>query len=434
MNQGHFPFRPQVVIVLASAALFFGNFSHAHAFSLANEPAQSLKIPDTHLIEQRALFLKAEKAIKLGQINEYHKIEYRLKDYPLYPYLRFADIERRLARAPTDEIQTFLLNYHNTPLANKLYYRWIRSLAKHGKNHALIQYFRPTQNTQLLCHYAGALYQANKKGEAFSLMGELWLTDESLPKSCDPLLKQWTKAGYMTTSRIWARIHLAMNNGKRRLATYLSKSLPKEERFWLSLWKKVQRQPDFVLEANQHFKDQHSPIMHWILVDGMTRLARRQPLVAAGYWKDISQKYHFTDDEKERIERRLSLSLARAATPLSRSTLKELKLDSKDTRVITPHILSSIADKDWDGALAWLNHLKSNEQNSERWHYWRARTLEEMGRLDEARSLYVQITDNRSYYSFLAADRIGDRYQLTHRAVNAPAAELSKLQHIPAIA
>lgn len=57
-----------------------------------------------------------------------------------------------------------------------------------------------------------------------------------------------------------------------------------------------------------------------------------------------------------------------------------------------------------------------------------------MGRLDEARSLYLQITDNRSYYSFLSADRIGDRYQLTHRPINTPAAELIKLQHIPAVA
>jgi soluble lytic murein transglycosylase len=34
----------------------------------------------------------------------------------------------------------------------------------------------------------------------------------------------------------------------------------------------------------------------------------------------------------------------------------------------------------------------------------------------------------------LAADRIGDRYQLTHRPINISTAELVKLQHIPAIA
>lgn len=424
----------------ASSFLLLANSSVSAAFTLANIPEPLESSPSIplkkaeQLKQQRKLFIQAERALKLGRYTQYKKMEHRLNDYPLYPYLRFIELERRLKNTSTQKIQHFLQVYHDTPLANKLYYRWINSLARRGKSKALIQYFRPTQNTRLLCQYANALHKTGKQGMAFSLMGELWLTGKSLPKSCDPMLKKWAKAGYMTSNRLWARIHLVMNKGKRRLATYIGKSLPKKERFWLSLWKKVQRQPEYVLKADQHFKDQHSPIMHWILVDGMTRLSRRKPLVAAKYWQEIRHKYSFNEEEKERIERRLALSLARAATPLSRETLKTLKLESRDARVITPHILSAIGDKDWEGALAWLNNLKSNERNSERWHYWRARSLEEMGRLDEARSLYLQITDNRSYYSFLAADRIGDRYQLTHRPINTPAAELIKLQHIPAIA
>ena len=427
-------------IFITSSLLLCASSSISFALTLANMPPQldsNAPAPlkkSAKLEEQRKLFIQAETALKRGRYTQYRKLEYRLIDYPLYPYLRFIELERNLKNTSNQKIQNFLHTYHNTPLANKLYYRWINSLARRGKSAALIQYFRPTQNTRLLCHYANALHKTGKKGTAFSLMGELWQTGKSLPKSCDPILKKWRNAGYMTPTRLWSRIHLVMNKGKRRLATYIGKSLPKEERFWLSLWKKVQRQPEYVLKADAHFKDQHSPIMHWILVDGMTRLARRKPLIAAKYWKEIRGKYHFNNEEKERIERRLALSLARAATPLSRDTLKELKLDSQDVRVITPHILSAIGDKDWEGALSWLNNLKSNERNSERWHYWRARALEEMGRLDEARSLYLQITDNRSYYSFLAADRIGDRYQLTHRPINAPAAELIKLQHIPAVA
>ncbi len=428
---------------IMGSLLLLGSVSASNAFTLNKLPADpaqresSSSIPiikATQLKQQRKLFLQAERALKLGRFTQYRKLEHRLNDYPLYPYLRFIELERNIKNTPSEKIQHFLQTYHNTPLANKLYYRWINSLARSGKSQALVQYFRPTQNTRLLCNYANALHKTGKKGMAFSLMGELWQTGDSLPKSCDPILKKWSKAGYMTTSRLWARIHLVMNKGKRRLATYIGKSLPKKERFWLSLWKKVQRHPEYVLKADQHFKDQHSPIMHWILVDGMTRLSRRKPLIAAKHWQEIRDKYNFNNEEKERIERRLSLSLARAATPLSRETLKALNLDSRDTQVITPHILSAIGDKDWENALSWLNNLKSNERNSERWLYWRARALEEMGRLDEARSLYLQITDNRSYYSFLAADRIGDRYQLTHRPINSPAAELIKLQHIPGVA
>lgn len=427
-------------ISLISIILICASTSTSFALSLANLPPPldartSIPLKSfRQLEEQRKLFIQAESALKRGRYTQYKKLEHRLNDYPLYPYLRFMELQRNLSNTSTQKVQDFLQAYHRTPLANKLYYRWIHSLARRGKHKTLIQYFRPSQNTKLLCKYANALYKTEQKGTAFSLMGELWNTEKSLPKSCNFILKKWKAAGYMTPHRLWTRIHLAMNKKKRRLATYLGKSLPKEERFWLSLWKKVQRQPEFVLKADQHFTDQHSHIMHWILVDGMTRLARRKPLIAAEYWQEIRNKYHFNGEERERIERRLSLSLARAATPLSRDTLKELKLDSREASVITPHILSAIGDKDWENAISWLNALKSNERNSQRWHYWRARALEEMGRLDEARSLYLQITDDRSYYSFLAADRIGDRYQLTHRPLNTPTAELLKLQHIPAVA
>ena len=423
---------PRITAFLASTLVLAAIFTvpESYALSLSTDPAQ---LPDP-LKTQRKLFVQAERNIQLGRYSKYHKVEDKLKNYPLYPYLRFDELKRQLNHASNEDVLEFLRTYHDTPLADNLYTLWMNSLARKGNAATLVRYFRPTDNTRQLCHYADALYKTGSKGSAFSLMGELWLTDSSLPKSCDSILKKWTDVGYMTPNRIWERIHLVMNKGNRRLATYLGKSLPENQRFWLSLWKKVQRQPEFVLKADQHFQDQHSPIMHWILVDGMTRLSHRKPLVAAQYWQNIRDKYHFQPEEKERIERRLALSLARAATPLSQDTLQELKLDNNDTRVITPHILSAIEDRDWESALAWLNRLKTNENYSERWQYWRARTLEEMGRLDEARSLYLTITDNRSYYSFLAADRIGDRYQFTHRPLNTSAAELVNLQHIPAIA
>lgn len=244
MYLGHILTQYRVSAFIVSGLLLFGNLSVSHALSLNILPVQlesSSSIPlkkPTELKQQRMLFLQAETALKLGRYTQYQKLEHRLIDYPLYPYLRFIELEQRIKYSSTQRIQDFLQTYHNTPLANKLYYRWINSLARTGRSKALVQYFRPTQNTHLLCHYANALHITGEKGAAFSLTGELWQTGKSLPKSCDPILKKWRQAGYMTSSRLWARIHLVMNKGKRRLATYIGKSLPENERFWLSLWKK----------------------------------------------------------------------------------------------------------------------------------------------------------------------------------------------------
>lgn len=412
--------------------LFCACCSITLATLLCYSPVVSAK-SDT-LEAQRKQFLEAEKSLQLGRLGRYQQLAKQLHDYPLYPYLRLTELTRSLNKASEKEVVAFLETYHDTPLADQLYQRWIHKLAKQGKVSLLIKHFKPTQNQALLCNYAMALVKDRQTQKAYEVLDQIWLTGKSLPKSCDAPLSYWQDNGQLTNDKIWARINLSMKNGQRRLASYLAKSLPQEERFWLSLWKKIQRNPDYIITADKHFGQQRSPVMHWILVDGMTRLSSRDPIRAADYWQEIENKYPFNAEEKERIERRLALGLVKAQTPLSDETLKSLELDISDERIITPHILSAIQDEDWTTALQWLNRLDPDEQQNQQWRYWRGRILEGMGRLEEARSVYLTITDNRSYYSFLATDRIGDRYQITHRPLNTPSHELQQLQVIPAVA
>jgi len=56
-----------------------------------------------------------------------------------------------------------------------------------------------------------------------------------------------------------------------------------------------------------------------------------------------------------------------------------------------------------------------------------------LGRLEEARSIYLLSSDTRSYYGFLAADRAGLSYQLNQRTVRYPANDLQTLAKLPAI-
>ena len=61
-------------------------------------------------------------------------------------------------------------------------------------------------------------------------------------------------------------------------------------------------------------------------------------------------------------------------------------------------------------ALHWLDRLSASERDSPRWRYWRGRTLESLGRTEEARQAYRTIADQRDYHGFLAADRLGAPY------------------------
>jgi len=409
--------------------VFFQLTQNSHA--AIKTPAATYKT--TNLETQREQFLLAERAITSGKLKQYHQLKDQLKDYPLYPYLQLAELKKRLNSAPVEEIKYFLKTYQDTPLANTLYHRWISSLARHGKFETLVENFRPAQNIAQLCRFAYALMQTEQSDQAYTMMDKLWLNGHSLPDTCNAPIKEWKRTGHLSNELLWGRIELVMEKRNHRLANYLGKQLPAEERKWLSLWKKVQRDPEFLINKKDQLNSINPSILHSIMYDGLKRLSYRNPLLAAEHWPQLNDQYNFEADEKENIERRLATSLARLATAEGHQALKDLNLGNTDKQTVESHIFSALQNSNWITALAWLDNLDETERNTERWLYWRARTLEEMERNDEARYLYQLISQSRSYYSFLAASRIGNNYKLTHRPLRNTEAELLEVQQIPAI-
>ncbi|MCB1778887.1 MAG: hypothetical protein KDJ34_02110, partial [Candidatus Competibacteraceae bacterium] len=74
---------------------------------------------------QREAFRLAEQSLQAGASVDYAA----LRGYPLYPYLRYRDISRRLPAFPATEVREFLQIYSDTPLADRLRNAWLRQLA-----------------------------------------------------------------------------------------------------------------------------------------------------------------------------------------------------------------------------------------------------------------------------------------------------------------
>jgi soluble lytic murein transglycosylase len=421
-------------------SLFFvlGVFYAISASAAATDtaPGETAASETSPIEELREQFLVAEKAIKRGRLNQYRQLESKLKGYPLYPYLQAAELSKRLSRASEEEVQNFLQSYADAPFADKLRYSWLKTLSRQGKYETFVENFQPTENTKQLCRYANALMHTEQKQQGYDLVSEIWLNGRSLPKTCDNPIKRWKNAGYLDTDRLWDRIKLVMDRRNHRLATYIGKHLPKNDRQWLTMWKKVQRYPETIIKQKNKFidKDIENPVVLFILSDGIKRLARKNPLKAADYWNEIKDEYFFDDIEKENIEHRLAQSLANVSTPMAFNAIQDLDINNASADVISPHVFSALQNKEWASALAWMEHLNETEKNSERWLYWRARTLESMRYIEASHEIYREISKNRSYYSFLAADRIGNNYAFTHRPLNSPAIKFIELERIPAVA
>ena len=88
-------------------------------------------------------FLAAEQALKSGDRARFEQLSASLRDYPLYPYLRFAELTRNLEAAPDDAIESFIADDPDSQLADRLRLAYLRLLAKASRWSVYVRLYRP---------------------------------------------------------------------------------------------------------------------------------------------------------------------------------------------------------------------------------------------------------------------------------------------------
>ena len=262
-------------------------------------------------------------------------------------------------------------------------------------------------------------------------MPSLWLHGKSQPKACDPVFDAWRQAGGLTPGLTWERIALAMDRNQTRLARYLKRYLPSAEQPWVERWLRAHQDPQSVLRdpalAQTH------PQQGAILLHALERQARQDPAQAVEMWAQLERKHAFDPAQSRSAERSLALALARVQHPQALRWLQAAEPAADDERLQEERILTALRVADWQLASDWVDALPPEQRDAERWRYWKARSLAELGRQPEAEAVYRSLAKERSYYGFLAADRIGAPYNLHHAEVPTSSAELSEMRRRPGI-
>ena len=394
---------------------------HAIQISDGTAYATNQRIDDDrwYVIEQRSRFLQAESALRKRDMKRFRQLRDALVDYPLYPYLEFTELSRRLGTASRDEIETFLERYSDTPLAWQLRRTWAKLLARRGHWESFLDVYENSDDATMRCQWLRALINANQADKAVPHVEAMWLVGRSQPPACDPVFKAWRSAGYLNRDLVWQRIELAIRAGRPSLASYLSRFLDAEEQPLVKEWLRVRKQPVRVTQVAR--LDGDAEIIETILVYGIERMARRDPELAAGTWERLRTRFAFSGTAVASVHRRLGLSYAFARKAEALYWLNTIAESEMDDRAREWRILSSLNQGEWRQALEHLLTVqggkKARTPSSPRWRYWTARTLESLEWHDDADSIYAELARERSYYGFLAADRIERDYRLNHRAL-----------------
>ena len=421
-----------VVTISLRINLIFGLIFGLMLASPNPAQAEANNVAAPSVIEQRSDYLEAISAIKSRQKNKYRRLRANLTHYPLYPYLEYTDKIYSLIRQNNDSIQGFIDQWADTPLADQLRQNWLYYLAKHHRWNEFLAMYDQTSTTSInACFYGYALYKADRLPEAYSQAQTLWLVSRSQPEECDPLFKVWRDADLLTDDMAWQRLQLAMADNKITLARYLLRFIGRADKSLARSYIDVHRRPELIRQTRRFSTDNRR--QRQIILHGIKRLARRDAIAALATMQDYQASHEFDTAEIESTLTSIGIRLSRAGDPDAQLDSLPVTLTDQ-TQLLEARIRLALQQLDWGQALVLINRLEPASQQTTRWQYWRARIL--AGSSDSrdrasANQIYTQISSQRDFYSFLAADIVGSPYDYEDQPTPISDEEVSNLQAMP---
>ncbi|HLA75491.1 MAG TPA: transglycosylase SLT domain-containing protein [Gammaproteobacteria bacterium] len=421
---------------------------------VSGAPLAQDNITDTHqsdFYQERLSFWEAKKALDANNLASFKNFVGQLQDYPLVGYLQYDYLRTRLANVPDKEIQDFLERYSDSPITVRLRAAWLYVLARNERWQTYLTTYQPypgEQGVALQCYALQArLSTGNAASPAQDWLDEaekLWLVGYSQPDECGPVFKTWRNSGRMTNELIWQRIRLAMANRQLSLAATLAKSLNAEDQQWVKRWQAMHNNPQDTLDAPGFTGD--SELGREILRYGIKRLARTDAEAANDHWQRIKSEYPFSANDSASLEKEIAMSAVLEFLPEASDWLAAVHPDQVDERVRQWRVRAALAKQDWQTALQWIDALDASESEKEIWRYWRARALEQSEPITgdpaqsnaatpspkaQAEQIYADLAAQRSYYGFLAADRLGKPYVIKNDPIVATPQEMAAVTSVP---
>jgi soluble lytic murein transglycosylase len=383
--------------------------------------------------QQRRDFQAALEALRAGDLAGFRALRERLDGYVLRGYLDYEYLKDRLASTPSAEIRRFLAENEAAPISDFIRKKWLRLLAARGDWQTFLAEYRAIEDDpELQCLRLDRLLRTSEaQAELMQEVEKLWRNGRRLPAACQRVFDHWRRAGHMSAELIWERIRLAVENGELSLAGELAHYLPAGERVWVRRWQAMHRDP--LSELKRLSYPVETPVARRIVTHGVVRLAFRDPQTAMDMWQTLKARHQFFGEDENYVLRYIGLLAAQDDHPQALEWLSMASADPRDLALAHWRVRAALRAGQWETALRFIAALPEEERRQSQWRYWQARALEESGRRAEARQLYQVLAGERSYYGFLAADRIGTEYSMQHAPIEATPEEVSALLARPGI-
>ncbi|WP_239495252.1 transglycosylase SLT domain-containing protein [Salinicola halophilus] len=334
-----------------------------------------------------------------------------IQDHVLAGYVEYHRLKARLSTASAAEINDFLVRYGDSPLAD-----WMRGVAQTrlgqlGRFDDLLAISDGEPSSTIRqCYYYTALLdrdpgQAAQGGEA------LWHVGSSQPDACDTLFETLKRRGVLTDEDTWERTMLAWQNGQSGLADYLADQLPPSWQPAIASYERMRGNYAGVtgVPLNLGPDGEASGALIAATFHAFTRADTEAALEA---WRKMSPHVNLAPAQRHEVEHDLAFYSMVRDVGNNQGWVDETLPRLADTDLIELRIRNAVTSGNWPNVVHWVQALSPEARQDAHWRYWLGRAREAMGDDDAARQAYALAANERNFFGFAAADRVGQPYRL----------------------
>jgi soluble lytic murein transglycosylase len=389
--------------------------------------------------DQRELFKRVYETVERGDWSPVDGLSASerslLQQYVLWPDLRATWLRANLRTVPATEVDAFLQRYGTLRPVRELRYKQALTLAREGDlegfQRIYEQFYQGKSIARLDCLSLQAEIEAGRFARVDQRGIDLWLVGTSQVSECDPVFAYLNDNNLLGPIEYRKRFALAVEAREFQLARWLARKIDQPHVDEAVLWIQAQSNPERFL--NRHNPGINGPVYRQQLAYAAERLTYRDPEIALRLWKKVAKRYGFSKEQELRTERHIALWTARDNLPGAYNLLAKLPAAAQDDEVLRWRARTSLRETKWQRLLIDIAAMASTERDSEEWQYWRAVALQDTGQSAEAKAAFESLSQNRSYYGFLAADELGMDYALDNSQLAADDAELALLANRPGL-
>jgi soluble lytic murein transglycosylase len=384
---------------------------------------------------ERMYYVEAQAFLDKKQFSRYRELLPHLKNYPLVAYLEYQELGERLMDLPTREVEQFFNRYPDAYVSERMRHRWLRALAiKELWPEYRRFYDSSLTDPELACLNLRARLATGDK-TALKDVEPLWNIEKPQSTACDPVFKEWKRTGYLTPALLWSRHQKAVKADEISLAASLLQEMAPEQQVPALLYENIAQNPRLILQP-EHFKTQ-TPETRVSIALGLEKYAQTDAQEAALLWKIYSSRSDFTEDERLNISYTIARQLLRQDHGKEAEQLVTTTPNLSRPDLMEALIREALIQQDWEKAYRWVLRLPADNRKTERWTYWQARIMEQL-KIKELegktpKDFYVNVANTRSFYGFLASDKLGVNYSLLDKPLTISKEILNKVESDPGI-